>query len=156
MTVACTTTPFTVGGTASGLAGAGLVLQDNAGDDLAVAANGAFVFATAVASGGTFTVSVKTQPTAPAQTCQVAGGSGTLSGANVTSVAVHCGVDTFTIGWDDHGLVGTGLVLQNNAGDDPDHGERRRLATRSSTAVTPSPLIVSVTQRRRRPSRPAS
>ena len=116
--VTCVTTPFTVAGTVSGLTGTGLVLQNNGGDDLAVTRNGGFTFATPVASGATFTVSVKTQPTAPAQTCQVSGGSGTIGGANVTSVSVTCGVNNYTIGGTTSGLVGTGLVLQNNAGDD--------------------------------------
>jgi Galactose binding lectin domain len=116
--VTCVTSTFTVAGTVSGLTGTGLVLQDNAGDDLAVSASGAFVFATGLASGATFTVSVKTQPSTPAQTCTVSGGSGTIGGANVTSVAVNCGIDTFTIGGTISGLTGTGLVLQNNAGDD--------------------------------------
>jgi hypothetical protein len=35
---------FTVGGITRGLPGTGLLLQDNAGDDLAVAANGGFMF----------------------------------------------------------------------------------------------------------------
>src|SRR5450432_59655 len=116
--VTCVTSPFTVAGTVSGLTGTGLVLQNNGADDLPVTRNGAFVFATSVASGATFTVSVKTQPTAPAQTCQVSGGSGTIGGANVTSVSITCGVDNYTIGGTTAGLVGTGLVLQNNAGDD--------------------------------------
>ena len=42
---------FTVGGTTSGLAGTGLTLQDNGGDDLALAADGPFTFATPVAGG---------------------------------------------------------------------------------------------------------
>lgn len=116
--VTCVTSVFTVAGTVSGLTGTGLVLQNNGADDLPVTADGAFVFPSAVSSGATFTVSVKTQPTAPAQTCQVAGGAGTIGGANVTSVAITCGVNVYTIGGTTSGLVGTGLVLQNNAGDD--------------------------------------
>jgi hypothetical protein len=116
--VACTTTKFTVGGTVSGLSGSGLVLQDNSGDDFAVSASGAFVFATPVASGATFTVTVKTQPAAPVQTCQVSGGSGTIGADNVTSVAVSCATNTYTVGGTVTGLVGTGLVLENNNGGD--------------------------------------
>jgi large repetitive protein len=116
--VACTTNKYSVGGTVSGLTGSGLVLQDNSGDDLAITANGIFTFGTSVASGATYTVSVKTQPSTPTQTCQVSGGSGTVGGANATSVAVNCAVDTYTIGGAVSGLVGTGLVLEDNAGDD--------------------------------------
>jgi galactose binding lectin-like protein len=116
--VVCTTSSYTIGGTVSGLSGSGLVLQDNGGDDLAVSASGSFVFATPVASGLTYTVSVKADPTAPAQTCHVSGGSGTVGAANVTSVTVNCGTNTYTVGGTVSGLVGTGLVLENNAGDD--------------------------------------
>jgi large repetitive protein len=116
--VACVTTTYTVGGTLAGLTGSGLVLQDNGGDNLALTANGAFTFATKVGSGSTFTVTVKTQPTAPAQTCQVSGGSGTIGGANVTSVSINCGTNTYAIGGTVSGLTGTGLVLQDNLGDD--------------------------------------
>ena len=54
----------------------------------------------------------------PAQTCQVSGGSGTVGAADVTSVAVNCAVSTYTVGGTVTGLVGTGLVLENNATDD--------------------------------------
>jgi large repetitive protein len=116
--IACTTNRYTVGGTVAGLVGTGLVLQDNSGDDLPVTGNGGFTFATSVASGATYTVSVKTQPSAPAQTCQVSGGSGTVGGANVTSVSVNCAINRYAIGGTVSGLVGTGLVLEDNAGDD--------------------------------------
>jgi 6-phosphogluconolactonase (cycloisomerase 2 family) len=90
--VTCTSTAstITVGGTVSGLTGTGLVLQDNNGDDLPVASNGSFVFATAIGSSATYSVTVKTQPTVPAQGCTVTNGSGTAAGANITSVTVTC------------------------------------------------------------------
>jgi large repetitive protein len=116
--IVCTTRKFTIGGSVTGLSGTGLVLEDNQGDDLAVAADGAFTFATSVASGATYTVTVKTQPSSPAQTCQVSGGSGTVGGANVTSVAVNCALNTYTVGGTVTGLVGNGLVLENNGTDD--------------------------------------
>ncbi len=118
VTVACTTNSYTVGGTVTGLTGSGLVLQDNLGDDLAVTASGAFTFAAPVSSGAAYTVSVKTQPVSPAQTCHVSGGSGTVGADNVTSVSINCAVSTYAVGGTISGLVGTGLVLENNGGDD--------------------------------------
>src|SRR5882672_3610651 len=100
---------YTVGGTVTGLAGTGLVLQDNSGDNLAIQANGAFTFATVVA--GAYSITVLTQPATPTQTCTVTNGVGT-AGANVTNVAVHCVANTYTIGGTVSGLIGTGLVLQ--------------------------------------------
>lgn len=82
------TVTYTIGGTVSGLTGSGLVLQNNLGDNLAVAANStSFAFATPVAAGAPYGVTVQTQPAG--QTCTVQNGSGTAS-ANVTNVAVSC------------------------------------------------------------------
>ncbi len=115
--VTCTTPNYTIGGTVSGLAGTGLVLQDNGANNLAVTANGPFTFSTAIATGGAYAVAVLTQPTGPAQTCTVSAGSGTVGSANVTTVAVSCTTPTYTIGGTVSGLVGTGLVLQDNGGN---------------------------------------
>ena len=90
--VTCTTNTYTIGGTISGLSGTGLILQDNGGNNLPVSADAtSFTFTTAVASGGTYNVTVLTQPSNPAQTCGVtAGGNGTVASANVTSAVVSC------------------------------------------------------------------
>ena len=95
LALACTDTTgtaptYTVGGTVSGLAGSGLVLRDNDGDDLSVTANGPVVFATPLASDATYHVTVFAQPSSPTQSCVVAGGTGTMSQANVTNIAVTC------------------------------------------------------------------
>ena len=116
--ITCVTDSFTVGGTVSGLSGSGLVLQNNSGDDLAITGNGPFTFATALDDVSAYAVTVLTQPTSPNQTCTVTNGSGTLSGADVTDVQITCVTDTFTVGGNVSGLNGTGLVLQNNGGDD--------------------------------------
>jgi len=79
---------YTVGGAVSGLTGAGLELQNNGGDTLAIAADGGFVFATALADTSAYAVTVSTQPTG--QTCNVSGGSGSIAAANVTDVDVAC------------------------------------------------------------------
>ena len=119
VTVACTTNAYTIGGTVSGLSGTGLVLQDNAGDNLAVTANGSFTFPAKIASGGAYAVTVHTQPSSPAQTCSVTSGTGTVTNANVTNVSVACTTTTtsYTVGGSVSGLNGTGLVLQDNGGD---------------------------------------
>jgi Galactose oxidase, central domain len=109
------TGPFTIGGAVVGLTGTGLVLEDNGGDDLTIAKSGAFTFKTAIASGGAYKVTVKTQPTGPAQNCSVTNATGTAL-ANVNNVQVTCG-NIFPIGGTVSGLVGTGMVLQDNAAD---------------------------------------
>jgi 6-phosphogluconolactonase (cycloisomerase 2 family) len=114
--VNCVTKTFTVGGTVSGLTGTGLVLANNGADNLTVTGN-TFTFATAVASGAAYAVTVATQPSGPAQNCTVTSGAGTVTTANVTDVVVNCAVNKFTIGGSVSGLSGTGLKIQNNAGD---------------------------------------
>jgi N-acetylneuraminic acid mutarotase len=108
---------YTLGGTISGLAGSGLVLQNNGGNNLAVSANGSsFTFTTAFSSGTGYSVTVLTQPTNPNQTCVVTSGSGTLN-ANVSNVSLACTTNSYTIGGTVSGLSGTGLVLQDNLGN---------------------------------------
>jgi large repetitive protein len=118
VTVTCATGAFALRGTVSGLAGTGLVLQNNGGDDLAISANGKFSFPSPIASGATYSVTVKTQPTSPSQSCTVTNGTGTIGSADVTNVAVKCATGRFTIGGTVTGLQGSGLVLRNNGGDD--------------------------------------
>jgi hypothetical protein len=117
ITVTCVTMAYAIGGTAVGLAGKGLVLQDNGGNDLPVGANGVFTFTQPVPSGASFNVTVKTQPTGPAQTCSVSGATGTVVTAPVSSVVVNCGTNTYTVGGTVSGLAGT-LVIRNNGADD--------------------------------------
>src|SRR5580704_7664308 len=102
---------YTVGGTVTGLAGSGLVLNSDFGGDLAVSASGSFTFGTRLPDGSTFNVGVKIQPTSsPAQNCQVANGTGTIAAANVTNVDVSC-VSGYTVGGTVSGLVGSRLTL---------------------------------------------
>jgi hypothetical protein len=62
----------------------------------------------------------------------VANGSGTVSGANITNVALTCAVNTFSVGGTVSGLTGT-VVLQVNGGNN--------LSVSVNGAVTfPSPL----------------
>lgn len=90
--VTCTSSSsgVTIGGTVTGLTGTGLVLQDNGADNLTITKNGSFTFATALASGTAYAVTVSTQPTSPSQTCTVTSGTGTTASTNVTGVTVSC------------------------------------------------------------------
>jgi hypothetical protein len=101
---------FTVGGTI-----AGLFSQDA----LQLALNGspqtfdppAFTFATPVASGASYSVTVVMNPTTPiAETCSVAMGMGTVQGSKV---AVTCVVNSYTVAGTVTGYAGTGLQLSN-------------------------------------------
>jgi len=108
---------YSVGGTVAGLSGS-VTLQNNDGDNLAVSSNGGFTFPTELDDGASYSVSILTQPSG--QTCSVSNGTGTIAGADVTSVAVNCVddvVSTYSVGGTVSGLTGTGLALQNNGGD---------------------------------------
>ncbi len=106
---------FTVGGNVTSLTGSGLVLSLNGTEDLPIGAFGPFSFATKVATGAQYSVTVKSTP--PAQACTVMSGSGTMGTANVTNVAVACNTSAYKVGGSVTGLTGN-LVLQNNGGDD--------------------------------------
>lgn len=101
-----------VSGAVTGMTGSA-VLQNNGGDSLTLAANGPFSFSMPIDVGGTYLVTVKTQPAG--QTCTVSNGSGTAGTVNVTDVALACVTNTQTLGGAVSGLNGN-LVLQYNGG----------------------------------------
>ena len=85
----------------------GLTLRNNGGDDLRFFGDGTASFTTALASGGTYSVTVFSQPTGPDQTCTVSNGSGTIGTSNVTNVAVDCPYGTsYAVGGTVTGLAG--------------------------------------------------
>jgi hypothetical protein len=121
VTVTCAGEPLptrTVGGSVSGLAGPGLVLENNGGDNLAIASSGPFTFPTALDRGDHYAVSVLVQP--PGQSCTVTNGSGVIADVDVTDITVTCVSDPLprhSIGGTVTGLSGAGLVLRNNGAD---------------------------------------
>jgi hypothetical protein len=119
VSVTCIDNTYSLGGLVSGLvAGDTVALQNNGGDDLTLSANGAFSFATPVAFGDAYAVTVLTQPSAPSETCTVSNGSGIMPAGDVTTVSVTCTVNTFTVGGALTGLAGGASVeLQLNGAD---------------------------------------
>lgn len=110
---------LTVGGSVSGLAGSGLVLQLNGKNDLAVSANGKFNFPLPLNRNDAYTVTVKTSPASPvSQTCMVSNGNGSIAAVPVSTVSVSCTTNTFVVGGKVSGLAGKGLVLQLNGAND--------------------------------------
>jgi hypothetical protein len=86
VTVACHSI-VSVGGAISGLTGT-LVLQNNASDDLIIATNGAFTFATTVLAGTSYQVTILSQP--QNSLCTVTSGNGTAGSTDITNIAVSC------------------------------------------------------------------
>jgi hypothetical protein len=117
VTVTCSTTAYHIGGTVTGLEGAGLVLHNNLGDDLPITGNDPFTFPTLAATGTQYSITV-TDPVSPSQACTVDHPTGTVGGADVV-LNVSCSTNSFTVGVTVGGLTpADGLVLQNNGGDD--------------------------------------
>jgi hypothetical protein len=75
---------YTVGGALSGATGT-IVLKLNGGSDVSMA-NGSFTFTTMLANGDTYNVQVVDAT----DRCTVSNGAGTMTTANVTTVAVAC------------------------------------------------------------------
>ena len=92
---------YTVGGTVTGLTDQ-LTLQNNGADDVVIAADGVFEFATPMNNGAGYAVTVSTQP--DGQSCTVTNAAGSINAADVANVEVSC-VDLFT------GLFVDDLVL---------------------------------------------
>jgi hypothetical protein len=106
---------YTIGGSVSGLSGSGMVLQNNGADFLTITGTGTVNFTFATAVSGTYNVTIRTQPANPTQQCSVTNGSGTAT-ANVTNVQISCATSN-TVGGTVTNLVGTGLVLLENGGN---------------------------------------
>ena len=104
----------TIGGYISGLGtGLSVVLQNNNADALTLTSNGTFTFATTLASGNAYAVTVLTQPVG--QTCTVTNGSGTVDSNSdpVVAVAVTCTTSS-SLGGTVSGLAaGTSVTLSN-------------------------------------------
>ena len=85
---------YTVGGALTGLAtGDTVTLQDNGSDNLTLSTNGTFTFATTLPNGYAYSVTVSGTSGGTPINCTLTNGSGTISGANVTNVAVQCTLD---------------------------------------------------------------
>lgn len=91
--VACTDRPtHSVGGTITNLLGTGLSLQLNGTSTLPISGTGSvtFTFATPIAEGNPYNVTVSAQPGLPGQVCSVTNGTGTMATIDITTVAVDC------------------------------------------------------------------
>ncbi len=110
-------TGLLLSGAVSGLpAGQAVVLRANDTENLTVPGDGAFTFPTRLSQGGSFTVTVATQPTGAVCTVGRPSGSGIV--ADVTDIAVTCSRITVSVGGTVTGLAaGTQITLRNNAAD---------------------------------------
>ena len=113
--VTCSTQAYTLGGSITGLTSSGLVLSNGASTLTVSSGAMSFSFPAPIAFGSPYEVSVQTQPVG--LTCTLTGNTGTIPTGNVTSVAVACTTNTYTVGGSITGLNASGLVLQDNGAD---------------------------------------
>jgi 6-phosphogluconolactonase (cycloisomerase 2 family) len=109
--VTCSDQSFSLGGTVSGLNAAGLVLANGTDTVTLAAGDTTFKLPTPVAFTSSYAVTVQAQPIG--LNCTVANGTGTMPAADVTTVAVTCAEQPFTLGGTITGLIGPGLQLAN-------------------------------------------
>ena len=123
ISVTCSRNTYSISGQVSGLGnGQTLVLADNGADPKTIAGTGvsplAFTFSSPVAYLGSYNVTVLTQPAN--QTCSPSANTGTGAGINaaITSIAIICSPNNYSISGTVTGLLsGQHLTLYNNGGD---------------------------------------
>src|SRR5580658_9725552 len=113
--VTCSSQAFSLGGTVTGLNGAGLVLANGANTVSIASGTTTFSLPTAVALGSSYSVTVQSQPAGEA--CAVSNATGTMPAHNVTGVLVSCTDQPFTLGGTISDLGNnSGLTLVNGSG----------------------------------------
>ena len=117
VSVTCSANSVTIGGTATGLvSGQPVTLLNNGTDPLSTSTTGQFTFPTPLAVGGSYAITVETQPVG--KTCTVSNGSGTNVSANVSTISVTCSSTTFAVSGTITGLItGQQVTLLNNGAD---------------------------------------
>jgi hypothetical protein len=118
------TSSYTIGGTVTGLQYPGLVLTNNATDELTVAPLGldtagavknvTYQFAKRLDYGDVYSVAIKTQPAH--QSCQATSGTADTAGRlSVIDAVISCALSTHPIGGTVTGLAADGLILNNGS-----------------------------------------
>jgi hypothetical protein len=108
-----TPTTIAVGGSITGLLGSGLVLQNNGSSDVTIPQGGTGLSFAGISTGTSYSVTIKTQPTSPSQTCTITNSTGVAKDA-VNDIAVTCKTNSFGIAGTITGLTGSGLTLLLN------------------------------------------
>jgi hypothetical protein len=118
------TSSYTIGGTVTGLQYPGLVLTNNAADEITVAPLGldtagavknvTYQFPKQLDYGNPYSVAIKTQPAH--QTCQAVSGTADTAGRlSVIDAVISCALVSNSIGGKITGLAADGLVLNNGS-----------------------------------------
>ncbi len=114
----CMTEQFQISGNITGLQGKGLLLQNNNANDLSIDNDGNFSFSILFDDNSAYQISIRKQPFSPSQTCKIEGDDGIIRSRPITTINISCEINQFNVGGNITGLLGSGLVLQNNGNDD--------------------------------------
>jgi hypothetical protein len=88
---ACNTrSEHSVGGVASGVTAAGLVVQNNGGNDLSIESDGPFSFPGVLLDGDSYEVTIASQIEDENRTCRVVDGRGTIAASDIETVQLIC------------------------------------------------------------------
>ena len=155
--VSCTINTYTIGGMVTGLADNDrFVLQNNAGDDLTINANGAFAFAVPLEDGSPYEITIASPPGKPNWTCDLSNSTGTLSGSDVSDIMVSCyvkavlqatpGLRKVKLDWNAHDFSDVTFQLCSSQGELPETeiGECQEVegGTLAQNVSLPIPLTV--------------
>jgi hypothetical protein len=114
ISVSCSTNTYSISGSVSGLtSGQQLTLLLNGSNPLIQSNAESFVFQNNISAGGSYSITVGTQPLG--QTCTVSNGVGSNVQSNISNIAVSCTTNQYTIGGTITGLAsGQSVTLLNN------------------------------------------
>lgn len=106
-------TTYNVNVNVTGLSGAGLILQNNGGDDLSILSNGNFSFSIQLEDNSAYAITVLSQPFD--QQCSVRNGRGLVAAADVNNISVACRT-LYSLGGNISGLSNLleRVILENN------------------------------------------
>lgn len=104
---------YLTGTIVSGVTKDGLVLQNNGGDDLAVAANStSFQFGNRVSTDDQFNITVKEKPSNVSD-CYISNGSARANYYTIAQISMYCVIKTHKLSVKISGLTTDGLVIVN-------------------------------------------
>lgn len=81
---------YSIGGSVVGMTGSGLIISNNAAEQLTIDAAGDFVFPGELDSGVVFDVQIVAQPANPSNVCTIENGSGTIAAADISNIEIVC------------------------------------------------------------------
>ncbi|MDH5178963.1 MAG: hypothetical protein OEZ39_02640 [Gammaproteobacteria bacterium] len=110
--------PHAIRGTVYGLDnGNTVVIQNNGAGDLSISNRGSFSFIAEQENDTSYDVTVLTQPTGPEQDCMVVNGRGTVTGADISNIAIVCRTTTFNHAYGFDSGIETAIPAEDGSGD---------------------------------------